>query len=953
MKKKFYGALLLGSLFLAGGMVSCSDYDDDINSLNERVDEISKTLSSLQEQIGSYVKSVSYDPATGVLTVVDGTGKSYPYNLPQMQTLPEYTLEVTADGKVILKKDGQQVSEGQIDFPEMPEIPEIPDAFDPAKLTVSDDGTVMYDGKATGVTMPTSTGMVALKDGDGNIYAYAITVIENGKPTTATFYVLDAVPLKGLVFKPTCLVNGVPSLKAANISYEDWSLVKAEVSKEGEKFTQSTTPSYITPQIWAYYHMNPSSVTKAQIESMAFLSEDVESYSRAAAMNPTVDFEKTVVTEDHLLKVAMNANAEEIPDVDDNEQALYALQVTTKAVGEKEAAVITSDYASIYRVGMSDFLLKVNIEGEDETVYGQSVTRNGMANSMSGQAKDAIVSEADFSVEFEGTKNVADLITVWYKEEGNNEYIKMDKIADYGFELRYSASNYLGGDAADTQQNSFFNTADAAKGIFNPEYNGADNRNTIGRKPMIRVELVDTEANQVVTVGWIKANIVDGEVGGFGETFDKGEYVYGCDDFERKLTYVDMNNVYAKAGMSKEEFHTAYTLEGSGTGIVLAKGSTGVVTEVTSATEIQTDIVEWSVIPADVAAAKNEDIIFATMTYKSNDRTRGDITITLKAKLRKPSGEVDNACKIAQAWSADKTYINADVNEPVATAATDFTINLWNVFEGPADAKQVAIKGVDEDFTSFTADKLTTTFKFGKTADVKIGSDVYTFSVSADGLTLKAAKNAGAAQNVATMDVNGVITYATTDNAKALLNKSAYNDDPFTVGIEIVATNDCRQVLPLTNNTFDVRFLRPINAYDKETAELTDATTGAAKIDMSKLMGLTDWRGEEFAYSPVNFYNYYGITNISIDKDNIMTTLNATKEEPLKKLKEVAPNLDIEYTYTNSMLSENKYGDVVYTNGGHTFQERFELQIPVTVTYTFGSVQTFVTLTILPTQGNN
>ena len=26
MKKKFYGALLLGSLFLAGGMVSCSDF---------------------------------------------------------------------------------------------------------------------------------------------------------------------------------------------------------------------------------------------------------------------------------------------------------------------------------------------------------------------------------------------------------------------------------------------------------------------------------------------------------------------------------------------------------------------------------------------------------------------------------------------------------------------------------------------------------------------------------------------------------------------------------------------------------------------------------------------------------------------------------------------------------------------------------------------------------------
>lgn len=49
MKKKFYGALLLGSLFLAGGMVSCSDYDDDINSLNERVDALEKTVADLKK----------------------------------------------------------------------------------------------------------------------------------------------------------------------------------------------------------------------------------------------------------------------------------------------------------------------------------------------------------------------------------------------------------------------------------------------------------------------------------------------------------------------------------------------------------------------------------------------------------------------------------------------------------------------------------------------------------------------------------------------------------------------------------------------------------------------------------------------------------------------------------------------------------------------------------------
>lgn len=42
MKKKFYEALLLGSVLLTGGMVSCSDYDDDINSLNDRVAQLKK-----------------------------------------------------------------------------------------------------------------------------------------------------------------------------------------------------------------------------------------------------------------------------------------------------------------------------------------------------------------------------------------------------------------------------------------------------------------------------------------------------------------------------------------------------------------------------------------------------------------------------------------------------------------------------------------------------------------------------------------------------------------------------------------------------------------------------------------------------------------------------------------------------------------------------------------------
>ena len=139
---------------------------------------------------------------------------------------------------------------------------------------------------------------------------------------------------------------------------------------------------------------------------------------------------------------------------------------------------------------------------------------------------------------------------------------------------------------------------------------------------------------------------------------------------------------------------------------------------------------------------------------------------------------------------------------------------------------------------------------------------------------------------------------------------------------------------------------------DLKSAELQDATTGTAKIDMSKLLGLTDWRGKAFAVTPVDFYNYYGVEGanaIAIDKDKIMTTLNASEAAP-KLLKDVAPNMSINYTCNLQKTADDiTYGDLVYENGKFTINAPFKLFIPVTVKYTFGEVTSTVTLTITPT----
>ena len=59
MNKKFLSVVVFGALLAssAGTFTSCKDYDDDIDAVNGRIDELAKSLSDLQAKVGSFVKS--------------------------------------------------------------------------------------------------------------------------------------------------------------------------------------------------------------------------------------------------------------------------------------------------------------------------------------------------------------------------------------------------------------------------------------------------------------------------------------------------------------------------------------------------------------------------------------------------------------------------------------------------------------------------------------------------------------------------------------------------------------------------------------------------------------------------------------------------------------------------------------------------------------------------------
>lgn len=76
MKKKFVKAMLFGALTLSvsTSLVSCSDYDDDIQNLQQQIDEVKASVADLQAKVnsGNWVKSVESVNGGFKLTFNDG-----------------------------------------------------------------------------------------------------------------------------------------------------------------------------------------------------------------------------------------------------------------------------------------------------------------------------------------------------------------------------------------------------------------------------------------------------------------------------------------------------------------------------------------------------------------------------------------------------------------------------------------------------------------------------------------------------------------------------------------------------------------------------------------------------------------------------------------------------------------------------------------------------------------
>ena len=127
MRKKYLSALLFGALLFAsaGTFTSCKDYDDDINNLSQRIDQVASDLNDLKTKVdalGGYVENVSF--ADGVLSVTTG-GNTVTYNIPDKTGVNEVTLALDGNN-LLLTVDGEAqtiaLPAGETGEVEIPEI---------------------------------------------------------------------------------------------------------------------------------------------------------------------------------------------------------------------------------------------------------------------------------------------------------------------------------------------------------------------------------------------------------------------------------------------------------------------------------------------------------------------------------------------------------------------------------------------------------------------------------------------------------------------------------------------------------------------------------------------------------------------------------------------------------------------------------------------------------------
>lgn len=1016
MKKKFYGALVLGSVLLAGGMVSCSDYDDDIDSLNNRVTAVEQTVKELQDKInaGAVITDVQTVENGVKVTLSDGSS---------------FTLVNGKDGSagsvVTMGSDGYWYIDGQkTENPWKGEKGDKGDKGDqgdpgnsgttaPSKyyvpnedgywyvVNVAADGTESAPEKTDSKWAPEGM-MTAAWDTQNEVL-----LVSGVKDHEGVLRIDLGTKLKGLVFTPSLYLDGVEGTRYPYISgnYKEATGEASGTTLTGATFTIPGKNTYVDKVAAAYnigandtvvYHMNP---TSAQVKDadFRFLYNNPEwiEKTQTRANGVTVNYnnynEKTAEGD---LKVGYQITNPELLE----KQNVQKISVMALEVELGNDTTITSDYAAIVPA----------VRTLKSIAFKEKTTQMTCNYDLYNTGELAVKNEASVAVQYNGGSiNLSDLLNIHYTQKdweaadanANHEVMSYERAKQFGLHFEYEMLEYTTG-SNNTEENQY-GYVDLYTGEFTPHYVNADGESVacpddktsttgisaVGREPVVIVKLVN-EKSEVVLAGYIKINIV--------KSISENDFVikpehkepYVCGESTWGITWDVMSGkIVEYLHMTKEEFRNSYTMV---TGETYIKQN-GKLVKVTN--NVYGDL---TYIPDDDQVPTTNDIFTWTMDFDERTNISKEVgrTVTLYARFNSKTSKTDVVYigltttieaqpeitfgdKIEKYWYpankelAARDFVRMNVPRPTSStkpeeSVTYYVKDLDDYYEGN-EVKLTPTAAAQNSSYDLTAQNTDYHYEFSE-VQPKIGT--YQLYRAQDNVQKLMCNE----QEVATINPEtGELIYASTDMAKAVLNAYGHeeaDEKANYANVDIKATyDDCE--LALGETSFKVRFLRPVDILDGEDATFEDAEANGSSVILGKLFGLEDWR-DAALLKEVNgkyvsnvennceLYKYYQFDTIKIDIANAQSDLTGT----MKPISEVTDKLELYVEEGETAYEANESAEVSISNvdalnttkivykNNEGNVQEFNLIIPIEINYSWGTLKGEIKAVVKSTKAN-
>lgn len=1014
MNKKFLSAALFGTLLAAstGTFTSCKDYDDDINGLQEQVDANKKTL---DEKLTAL--QTAMDKANTEVTAAKAAAAAAQAAADKAAQAAAAAAQAAAQAKVdAIAEATRLVNELKVAVDK-----KVDKSVYDAKMQLLDASISVINGKLETLTeadKAINLQIEALKGFKAAIEALNLTTAFpelQGKVATLiadlgtlqtkvaqnetdiaglktelqtlstrigsieenvtsignklnTLSSLLSHRLTSLTFVPSTFINGVEVINFATLEYKAWTKLLADK-------TDGTKASTINDgKTQAFYYANPTSINKEDITKLTILTQDATNITRAAS-GPSITATLDKIEADGKMVINLKKNSKD-PFTDSNVDGvesftLVALKADIKTTQEEIdnglQPTVVSDWARLAETKVTPRIHNTAYEN------GKKYTENFATGVIPHfypytTIYDAAISSTDgkFIIkEIEYTKTL-DLNTLVGVCSGENNV--KHNAADYGLAFEFALVDYKlkQGAEEETNQKLFAKIADGV--ISSQARNGqTNNKDAIGREPMVQVVLKNTANGEVVDVRYFKIKwtvvkeVVDlGNLGEYTGTFDKTSCAA---EYLNMVKTATMNDVYAKLNMSNEQFHHLNTLDRQVYAtLAAAKAGTpsasnlGTIEDIAVGGSTVTHNLKWTFPIADntITAAEYEAGKAVRKVYGRYTNTVDgsaiypfELTLTLNiTKMAFAAGYIqtywsegsilsntnkDKVFQVNPALTSDATYGNGEFYDCQIIADM---LKGYNKTGGTINRPLDLVSNADAATLVFDADRLI----------AKLGADW----TCTDGFTLKK---------------NGVIA-ATINNGIIRLHENPLPGDPYrgilfdgrhgkpttaaqellgkNVPVKLVASYcNGAQVLKAELDHFLVNFITPLEMTLSDVTEsFKDLMTNGSTIDVSNVATVKELFGNKRTVvnagdrilqlnELVRWYNVENITwdinsaktSLKIDGDNIIITNNPQESDWSLFKAKYSLTAASNWNTTQSLTFKN--------NSGAHIQQAFQIAIPV------------------------